>query len=478
MVLASAAYDRRPSRCSSSMIRLPTSSIPLPSGKASSRRPPRLQADGEHGTARRGPSGARGHAHDDAPVSHLPTRATVIAARRRRCKCFHHVTCLSLRIHEYAAPSAPGRRGGGPGAGARRRRRRRRRGGGPDRRAPGVPAGRGARRRRPRPGRAGRGGHRRPAVQRRRRGRLGSRGAARADHRHPRRRGAQRHRPALRPAGLHRLPARRRDLPGHGHVAVPPAPAAPVRADRRQARRRAVRAGRRVGGARRAGPGRDGRRAGPVRRVRPVRRRPPVRLDRRGRRPGRRRPGRRRLRLRAHFLDLDHDRGVPQPAGRLGARPRLVHHRAVRRAGGLRLPGGHRPGRVRARRARGGAARAALGGRPAGHLQVRPRRRVHRRAAARCTGSGWTGTEPVDVRGTRVSPRDVVAACLPDPAGAGRPDARADLRRHPRHRDRPDGAAREVYLYQVADNERVDGARRRPGRGLADRGQPGGRRWS
>ena len=40
---------------------------------------------------------------------------------------------------------------------------------------------------------------------------------------------------------------------------------------------------------------------------------------------------------------------------------RLVHDRAVQRAGGLRLPRGHRPGRVRQRRARGGAAHAALG---------------------------------------------------------------------------------------------------------------------
>ena len=66
---------------------------------------------------------------------------------------------------------------------------------------------------------------------------------------------------------------------------------------------------------------------------------------------------------------------------------------------------------------------------------------------------GLDRTEPVDVRGTRVSPRDVVAACLPDPAALG-----------DRMRGRTcagtlvtgtgsDGAAREVYLYQVTDNE-------------------------
>ena len=32
------------------------------------------------------------------------------------------------------------------------------------------------------------------------------------------------------------------------------------------------------------------------------------------------------LRLRAHLLHLDHDRGVPEPAGGLGGGPRLVHH--------------------------------------------------------------------------------------------------------------------------------------------------------
>jgi saccharopine dehydrogenase-like NADP-dependent oxidoreductase len=74
---------------------------------------------------------------------------------------------------------------------------------------------------------------------------------------------------------------------------------------------------------------------------------------------------------------------------------------------------------------------------------------------------GLDGTEPVDVRGARVSPRDVVAACLPDPAMLG-----------DRMRGRtcagtrvtgtgPDGDPRDVYLYQVTDNEesmRRDGA--------------------
>ena len=47
---------------------------------------------------------------------------------------------------------------------------------------------------------------------------------------------------------------------------------------------------------------------------------------------------------------------------------------------------------------------------------------------------GLDRTQPVQVGGVAVSPRDVVAACLPDPAGAGRPDDRQDLRRHAGHR--------------------------------------------
>ena len=51
-----------------------------------------------------------------------------------------------------------------------------------------------------------------------------------------------------------------------------PHPERPVPGDRGQARRRAVRPGRRVGGGRPAGAGRDRCRARPVRRLRPLRR--------------------------------------------------------------------------------------------------------------------------------------------------------------------------------------------------------------
>jgi len=65
---------------------------------------------------------------------------------------------------------------------------------------------------------------------------------------------------------------------------------------------------------------------------------------------------------------------------------------------------------------------------------------------------GLDRTEPVTVKGVQVSPRDVVAACLPDPAGLGE-------RMHGKTCAGtwvtglgPDGAPRQVYLYHVVDN--------------------------
>ncbi|MDT7845468.1 saccharopine dehydrogenase family protein [Streptomyces justiciae] len=65
---------------------------------------------------------------------------------------------------------------------------------------------------------------------------------------------------------------------------------------------------------------------------------------------------------------------------------------------------------------------------------------------------GLDRTEPVAVRDVRVSPRDVVAACLPDPATLGE-------RMHGKTcagtwvKGVKDGAPREVYLYHVVDNQ-------------------------
>ena len=68
---------------------------------------------------------------------------------------------------------------------------------------------------------------------------------------------------------------------------------------------------------------------------------------------------------------------------------------------------------------------------------------------------GLDSADPVRVGGTSVSPRDVVAACLPDPASLG--DKMSGLTCAGTwvtgtSRDGADGTPREVYLYHVVDN--------------------------
>ncbi len=65
---------------------------------------------------------------------------------------------------------------------------------------------------------------------------------------------------------------------------------------------------------------------------------------------------------------------------------------------------------------------------------------------------GLDNKEPIDVKGVRVAPRDVVAACLPDPAHLGdrmfgKTCAGTWVK------GRKDGRPRQVYIYQVTDNE-------------------------
>ena len=65
---------------------------------------------------------------------------------------------------------------------------------------------------------------------------------------------------------------------------------------------------------------------------------------------------------------------------------------------------------------------------------------------------GLDRTAPVAVGDAKVSPRDVVAACLPDPAGLG-DRMRGRTCAGTWVRGTKDGGPREVYLYHVADNE-------------------------
>ncbi len=66
---------------------------------------------------------------------------------------------------------------------------------------------------------------------------------------------------------------------------------------------------------------------------------------------------------------------------------------------------------------------------------------------------GLDRTEPVTVRGVQVSPRDVVAACLPDPLTLGDSMTGKTCAGLLVTGTGKDGNPREVYLYHVADNE-------------------------
>ncbi len=194
-------------------------------------------------------------------------------------------------------------------------------------------------------------------------------------------------------------------------------------------------------------------RAGRRRRLRPLRRRRALLRDRRGRHPRRREPRRRGLRLRADLLHLDDDRGVPEPARDLGEGARLVHDRAVLRARGLRLPGGDRAGRVRERRARGGAARARAGSTATASRSSTGSATSSSRCSRPCTSSGSTRRSRFAVKGVEVAPRDVVAAALPDPATLGERMTGKTCAGTLVTGLGKDGNPRKTYLYHVADNE-------------------------
>ena len=65
---------------------------------------------------------------------------------------------------------------------------------------------------------------------------------------------------------------------------------------------------------------------------------------------------------------------------------------------------------------------------------------------------GLDNKEKINVKGVQVAPRDVVAACLPDPAHLG-DKMRGKTCAGTYVKGTKDGKKREVYLYQVADNE-------------------------
>ena len=74
---------------------------------------------------------------------------------------------------------------------------------------------------------------------------------------------------------------------------------------------------------------------------------------------------------------------------------------------------------------------------------------------------GLDSTEPLDVRGVRVAPRDVVAAALPDPATLGDRMTGRTCAGTLVTGTGQDGRPRATYLYHLVDNEetmRIDGA--------------------
>src|SRR3954470_10492920 len=66
---------------------------------------------------------------------------------------------------------------------------------------------------------------------------------------------------------------------------------------------------------------------------------------------------------------------------------------------------------------------------------------------------GLDSAEPIDVRGVRVSPRDVVAAALPDPAGLGDKMSGRTCAGTLVTGSGKDGVPKATYLYHVVDNE-------------------------
>ena len=64
---------------------------------------------------------------------------------------------------------------------------------------------------------------------------------------------------------------------------------------------------------------------------------------------------------------------------------------------------------------------------------------------------GLDNKEPIDVKGVKVAPRDVVAACLPNPAYLG-DKMTGKTCAGTWVKGRVDGVEKQVYLYQVADN--------------------------
>ena len=131
---------------------------------------------------------------------------------------------------------------------------------------------------------------------------------------------------------------------------------------------------------------------------------------------------------------------------------RLAHHPAVQRARGLLLPGRDRPVECVNVEHEEVLLMPALGRCRAGDVQVRARRRVHRRAAGPAQARAWTAPSRCRWAASRYPPAmwwpppcpirpPWATGCTASPAPA--PGSRAPA---------PKARPREVYLYHVVDN--------------------------
>ena len=139
------------------------------------------------------------------------------------------------------------------------------------------------------------------------------------------------------------------------------------------------------------------------------------------------------------------------------------------------FPAGIGPARMRQRRARRGAADPAPRRRAGASRSSTGSATSSSRCCACSAKTGLASTAPVRVRGVDVSPRDLVAAVLPDPASLGdRMHGRTCAGTWVTGTGVDGTAARGVPVPRVRQR-RDDGAPRCAGRRVANRDQPGGR---
>ena len=284
-------------------------------------------------------------------------------------------------------------------------------------------------------------------------------------------------RSALQRADLRRRLRGEGHLPGHGDDALPPAPRAPVRAARRDARRTPARRARGVGAS---GPARargDRRRARAVGRVRALRRRRAVLEHRRSRAcataPTWSVEGYDFAPTFSIWTTIEECLNPPL----IWERERGFYTTApFSEPETFEFPEGIGAGRMRQRRARGGRADPALGA----SASASPSSTASGRSSSTCSKTIAQTRPGLDRaglgarRGGRSARRRRRRAARP--GDARRADERAHLRRHMGARaPASDGQPRSTYLYHVVDNEHDDARVRQPGGRLADGDQPGRR---